>query len=101
MVKGYFEEGESPIMADIDWYPVKFLESTTNLKNVLKDAIGHTPSTNIARQAAVCLQHGRMYYESAAVSPLEIRPLLIFYGMVGFAASLVVARKRGMSSNGA
>lgn len=73
-------------------YNGKFLESTTNLRCALKKSIGRTPSVKIAKDAAVCLQHGRLYFEAAEKAPLEIRPLLIFYGMVNFAKSLVVAR---------
>jgi hypothetical protein len=79
--------------SEFDWYQVKFLESTANLKKVVKASIGRTPSSQVARNAGVCIQQGRLFYESAARAPLEIRPLLIFYGMVGFAKALVVARQ--------
>src|SRR5215831_2902025 len=76
----------------VDWYKCKFLESSENLKPLIKSRIDKTPSTHITREIAACLQQGRLFYEAAAGSPLEIRPLQQFYGMIGFAKSLVVAR---------
>ena len=74
------------------WYAIKFLESTTNIKNVLKESIGRCPNTKVATEITACLQQGRLFYEAAAVAPLEIRPLQIFYGMLGFAKAVIVAR---------
>ncbi len=73
-------------------YEGRFLESTTNLRGVLKKTIGHLPSVKIAKGATVFLQHGRLYFDAAKKAPMEIKPLLIFYGMVNYAKSLVVAR---------
>lgn len=72
-------------------YDGKFLESTTNLRDVLKKSIGRLPSVKIAKDATVCLQHGRLYFDAAKKAPMEIKPLLIFYGMVNFAKSLFIA----------
>lgn len=79
-------------MAEFDWYKLKFLESGGNLKPLIKACIGRTPSTSVTREVAVCLQQGRLFYEAAASSPLEIRPLQLFYGMVGFAKALALTR---------
>jgi len=73
-------------------YDGNFLESTTNLRGVLKKSIGRQPSVKIAKGATVCLQHGRLYFDAALKAPMEIKPLLIFYGMANYAKSLVVAR---------
>lgn len=73
-------------------YDGKFLESITNLRGVLKKSIGRQPSVKIAKGATVCLQHGRLYFDAAKKAPMEIKPLLIFYGMANYAKSLVVAR---------
>jgi len=80
-------------MPDIDWYDVKFLESTTNLKDVLKRSIGRTASTEVATGIAACLMQGRLFFEIAASSPLQIKPLQIYYGVVGFAKAVVLARR--------
>jgi len=86
-------------MADIDWYKIKFLESSSNLKPLIKSRLGRTPSTTVAREIGVCIQQGRLFYEAAKTAPLEIRPLQLFYGMVGFAKALVLARNpRSLSS---
>ncbi|MGB9235307.1 MAG: YaaC family protein [Terriglobales bacterium] len=80
-------------MAEVDWHRCKFLESTENLKPLVKQRFGREPSSSIAREIAACLQQGRLFYEAASTSPLEIRPLQQFYGMVGFAKALIVASR--------
>jgi hypothetical protein len=81
------------VMADVDWHQCKFLESTENLRPLVKRRFGRVPSSSRAREIAACLQQGRLFYEAAASSPLEIRPLQQFYGMVGFAKALIVAKR--------
>jgi hypothetical protein len=77
----------------MDWHKCRFLESSENLKPLVRERFGREPSTSIARQISACLQQGRLFYEAAASSPLEIRPLQQFYGTVGFSKALVVARR--------
>src|ERR1700730_883248 len=71
---------------------IKFLESTANLKSIISKSSGRTPSTEIARDISACLQQGRMFFEIAASAPPQIQPLQIFYGMVGFAKAVILAR---------
>jgi YaaC-like Protein len=78
-------------MAEFEWHQCRFLESSENLKPLVKRRFGREPSTSIAREIAACLQQGRLFYEAAGRSPLEIRPLQLFYGMVGFSKALVLA----------
>jgi len=80
-------------MAEVDWHKCRFLESVENLKPLVKRRFGREPSTSVAQEITACLQQGRLFYEAAAASPLEIRPLQLFYGMVGFAKALVVAHR--------
>ena len=77
----------------MDWYEVKFLESPVNLKGFIKESIGRDPSTNIATEISTCLQQGRLFFEAAKNAPLEIKPLQLFYGVVGFSKALTSARK--------
>ncbi len=79
-------------MPDIDWYEIKFLESSSNLKGLIKKSVGRTPSTKIANEIAVCIQQGRLFFEAALSAPLQIQPLEIYYGVVGFAKAIVLAR---------
>lgn len=79
-------------MNNFDWYKIKFLESTSNLKRLIKESTGRTPSTKVSREIAICIQQGRMFFETASTSPIETRPLQLFYGMVGFAKALTIAR---------
>jgi hypothetical protein len=76
----------------IDWDQARFMESTVNIRRILRDATGHTPTANCALGTAVCLQQGRLFYEAAHQAPMEIRPLLIFYGMVNSAKALVLGQ---------
>jgi len=75
----------------MDWHRCKFLESSENLKPLIKRRFGREPNTTTARDITACLQQGRLFYEAAENSPLEIAPLQLFYGMVGFAKALVMA----------
>lgn len=70
----------------------RFLESIDNLKPLIKIRTGRTPKTEVCRQISSCLQQGRLFYAAAAESPLEIKPLQLFYGMLGFAKALVLGR---------
>ena len=79
-------------MTDIDWHKIKFLESSGNIRPLIKLRLGRVPSSTVAREITVCIQQGRLFYEAAAKAPLEIRPLQLFYGMVGFAKALILAR---------
>lgn len=75
-----------------DWTRITFLESAENLKIPLKRLTGRTASTSLAREVGVCLQQGRLFYQSSEQSALEIRPLLLFYGTLAFAKALFVGR---------
>lgn len=93
-----------------DWYNIKFLESPTNLSNVLTRSFGNTPSTIIARDITVAIQQGRLFFEQAQESPIQIRPLLVYYGVLSFARAVTMAVKNiplsdivpshGISDNG-
>ena len=39
------------------------------------------------------IQQGRLFFEAAIGAPIQIRPLLIYYGVVGFAQAVIVTRK--------
>jgi hypothetical protein len=79
-------------MAGRAWQKCKFLESGENLKPLVKMRFGREPSSTLAREISACLQQGRLFYEAAESSSLEIRPLQQFYGMVGFAKALIIAQ---------
>jgi hypothetical protein len=70
---------------------LRFLESSTNLRATIKRHTGRTPSAEIARDISACLQQGRLFFEVASSSPLQIQPLQIYYGMVGFAKAVVLS----------
>lgn len=79
-------------MPEVDWYEIKFLESASNLKGIVKRSVGRRPSTTIANEIAICIKQGRLFFEAALSSPLEIRPLQIFYGAIAFANAVSIAR---------
>lgn len=71
---------------------MKFLESTENLRTILGENSGKGISAELANDISVCLQQGRSFFELSEVSPPEIRPLQLYYGMVGFAKAIALAR---------
>jgi hypothetical protein len=75
-----------------DWYDIKFLESATNVRQLIGNSTGRTPNAGLAREIAVCIQQGRLFFEAAAASPLQIKPLQIYYGVVAFAQGVAVAK---------
>jgi YaaC-like Protein len=77
----------------MDTSQIRFLESAENIKAVVNLRTGRQLSTGRAREVAVCLQQGRQFFEASATAPLEIRPLVEFYGLVGFAKALVLGTK--------
>ncbi len=77
-----------------DWYDIKFLESATNVRGVIRRSTGRAVSASIAREISVCIQQGRLFFEAAENSPLQIKPLQIYYGIVAFAKAVVVAQRR-------
>jgi hypothetical protein len=77
----------------MDTSQIRFLESAENIKALVQLRTGKQLSTGRAREIASCLQQGRQFFESAATAPLEIRPLVEFYGLVGFAKALVLGTK--------
>jgi YaaC-like Protein len=79
---------EDCVRLDAHYFP----GNAENLKPRIRALTGKTPSTLIARDVGVCLQQGRLFFESAERSDLAIRPLLLFYGTLAFAKALVVGR---------
>jgi hypothetical protein len=79
-------------LAKSNIYNLQFLESAENIKQVLTDALEREPSAEISRGVAVCIQQGRMFFDSASNAATEIRPLLLYYGMMAFAKAIVSGR---------
>lgn len=75
-----------------DWYDIKFLESATNVRRLISNSAGRMPRAGIAREIAVCIQQGRLFFEAAADAPIQIKPLQIYYGIVAFAQAVIVAK---------
>lgn len=46
----------------------------------------------MVNEIKACLQQGRSFFEIAEVSPLEIKPLQLYYGMVGFGRALSMSK---------
>jgi hypothetical protein len=79
-------------MASRDWFDIKFLESASNVRRVLKKTTGRLPSATIATEIAVCIEQGRSLFELALSAPLQIRPLQLYYGVLSFAKAVIIAR---------
>lgn len=78
-----------------DYKDIRFLESTSNLREILSRNSGRQLSLERANQISVCLEQGRLLFEAAENVSWEIKPLLVYYGMVGFAKAIFLSRKLG------
>jgi hypothetical protein len=76
-----------------DWYDIKFLESATNVREMIGKSTGRKPSASLSREIAVCIQQGRLFFEAAATAPIQIKPLHIYYGVVAFSQAAIIATK--------
>ena len=72
--------------------PLQFFESAENVRATLARTTGRTPSARKSKDIATFIQQGRMYFDAADQSPIEIRPLILYYGMMAFAKAVIVAR---------
>ena len=73
---------------------IQFLESTQNLRRHMVQSQGWRPSPDQAWSIAACVRQGRLFFESAKASPLEIRPLELYYGTAAYAKAIVLATNR-------
>lgn len=74
------------------WSEYRFLESATNLKLAISNALDRTPNTRLATDAATCLRQGRQFFESAEAAPIEIKPLLMQYGVIAMGKAISACR---------
>ncbi|WP_409014996.1 YaaC family protein [Caballeronia sp. LP006] len=73
---------------------IQYLESTDNLRRAIEKNHGWRPNLEQARGIAACLRQGRLFFEAARRSPLEIRPLELYYGSSAYAKALVLSSDR-------
>jgi hypothetical protein len=76
----------------MSWQDYKFLESASNVRTFLTKALDREPNTSVATEIATCLRQGRMFFEAAKDAPLDIRPLLVQYGVIAMGKALASAR---------
>lgn len=90
---------DRPVLSDraifvaANHYDLTFLESTTNVRAYAKRAFGKEPNAKVGRDISVSIQQGRLFFEAAEPAPLQIRPLLVYYGVLSFARALTAAIK--------
>jgi len=77
-----------------DSISIKLLESTTNLRRLASKTLGFELSADKANQICTCLQQGRLFYEAAENAPWEIKPLLVYYGLVAFSTAVTLVRTK-------
>lgn len=80
------------LKAVADYKDIRFLESPTNIREILSKNSGRKLSAERANQISVCLEQGRLLFEAAQDIAWEIKPLLGYYGMVGFAKAIYLVR---------
>lgn len=78
---------------------LRYLESTANIKSSISKLTGRTPNTSTAESILVYLQQGRMFLETAASAPFEIRPLILYYGISAYAKAIVCVKRFTNASN--
>src|SRR5688572_25878980 len=71
---------------------IRFLESTSKLREIVSRNSGRELSLERANQVSVCLEQGRLFFEAAQQVGWEIKPLLVYYGIVGFAKAMCLVR---------
>lgn len=69
---------------------LRFLESAENVKALVHLRTGRGLSTTRAKEICACIRQGRQYLEASVNSPLDIRPLIQFYGVLNFARAIVL-----------
>jgi hypothetical protein len=75
-------------MANTD---LRHLEGSAALRARIQALTFRVPNASQIAFASACLAHGRMFWESARQSPLETRPLLLYYGVAAYAKALIIA----------
>ena len=78
-----------------DYKDIRFLESISNLREILHRNSGTQLSAERGNQISVCLEQGRLLSEAAQNVGWEIKPLLVYYGMTGFAKAISLWREFG------
>lgn len=73
--------------------PITFFESSENLRSAIRAQTGCSLSAGVARDVTICLERGRLFFEAANDSGLEIRPLQLFYGSLAFAKAITLLAK--------
>jgi hypothetical protein len=74
-----------------DWYDIRLIESAMNVRQLIQKSAGRAPNASVAREIAICIQQGRLFFEAAAAAPIQIKPLQIYYGVVAFSQAVIVA----------
>jgi hypothetical protein len=72
--------------------PITFYESSENLRLAVRNRTGRSISAGAARDATICLQQGRLFFEAADESGFEIKPLQLFYGSLAFAKAMTLVK---------
>lgn len=73
-----------------DW--LRFYESADNLRELRERQSWPLLGNSQDREITASLIQGRFYHAAAIQSPIEIRPLLIFYSMVAFSKAVAMFR---------
>lgn len=71
---------------------IEFLESASNLRGAIYKNTGRRLSFKRTNEIIACLQQGRLFFKSARDAELEIQPLLLYYGIVGYSKAIVLSR---------
>lgn len=73
-------------------HPLQFFESAINVRQAVQNATGRAPNAKKSKDIATFVQQGRMFFEAADEASIEIRPLILYYGMMAFAKAIILSR---------
>lgn len=73
-------------------HPLQFFESASNVRQAVQNSTGRAPNAKKSKDIATFIQQGRMFFEAADEASIEIRPLILYYGMMAFAKAIILSR---------
>lgn len=84
------------VVSSDNWESLSTYESYELVKQDYAERHGEIPGERHAREIAARFSHARSYFCSANSSELNVKPLLLYYGVVNLARGLTLMLSRGL-----
>lgn len=72
------------------WNYIKYCENEENLKRYYKDNTGRESNARRVQHVKFCISQARSYFESSKNAPVNVKPLIQFYGVSSFAKAIIL-----------